>query len=415
MSGILSFLICILMIIILTTRFRIPPFVSLVSAAFLFGALEGMGGDLLVSTITGGASSIFKVLGIIVFSGVIIARVLRESGNIDRIVSDLQNRIKAPHRTGGVAGYILSIPLMCGITTFVLVSPILSRLKTNDVVVKYTLFASAVGATLSYVLIYPSPVVVTVVEGLAEQMADPWQIDYLTIPLSLALLITFLTAVGLILRRKGVVKSIEHIPEPDVERWRAWLPVLMPFVLIGVGLTVPPLSFLSNINIALFGSMVVALLTVGQDVRSKALTDGTKNAGLIIFDLCGAGAFGAVIAASSFPIEAFDLVSGFLPSILLPFVLAMFIQAAQGSRVVTAAVTSSIIATTTLPSTLDPVAIVLMICGGAFMFSTVTDPFFWLITRITNEDVRTVTLRYTVPLLCAGIVTMLTGLLVQMV
>jgi GntP family gluconate:H+ symporter len=415
MSGILSFIICITLIVILTAKFRIPPFVSLVSAAFLFGALEGMDADLLVSTLTGGASSIFKVLGIIVFSGVVIARVLRESGNIDRIVCDLQKRIKAPTRTGGVAGYILSIPLMCGITTFVLIAPILTRFKTSKMVVKYTLFASAVGATISYVLIYPSPVVVTIVESMSDRIVDPWQIDYLTIPLSLALLIASLTILGVLLKRKGIIESIEHIPEPDVERWRAWLPVLMPFILIGTGLAIPPLSFLSNINIALFGSLIVALLTVGKEVRSKALHEGTKNAGLIIFDLCGAGAFGAVIAASTFPDEAFDLVIRFLPSIMLPFVLAMLIQAAQGSRVVTAAVTSSIIATTTLPLTLGPVAIVLMICGGALMFSSVTDPFFWLVARITKEDLRTMTWRYTIPLLCAGIVTMFAGLIVHMI
>ena len=414
MSAILSFLICITMILILTVRFRMPPFVSLVAAAFLFGALEGMGSDILVSTITGGAASIFRVLGIIVFSGVVIARVLRESGNIDRIVYDLQKKIKAPSRTGGVAGYILSIPLMFGITTFVLVSPIISRFKTSDTVVKYPLLASAVGATLSYVLIYPSPVVVTIVEGLADQISDPWRIDYLTIPLSLSFLVASLVILRHILKRKGIVEALEHIPEPDADRARAWLPVIMPFILIGIGLTVPPLTFLSNINIALFGSLIVALLTVDQEVRSKALHGGTKNAGLIIFDLCGAGAFGAVIAVSTFPHEAFDLLIDFQPAILLPFVLAMFIQAAQGSRVVTATVTTSIIATTTLPSTLDPVALVLMICGGAFMFSTVTDPFFWLITRVTNEDVKTVSWRYTVPLLCAGIVTMFAGLFVQM-
>jgi hypothetical protein len=45
----------------------------------------------------------------------------------------------------------------------------------------------------------------------------------------------------------------------------------MPFILIGVGLTVPPLHFLSNINIALFGSLIMALLTVGKEVRSKAV------------------------------------------------------------------------------------------------------------------------------------------------
>ncbi|NLX47456.1 MAG: GntP family permease [Euryarchaeota archaeon] len=413
MSAILSFIICILIILVLTVKFRMPPFVSLVGAAFLFGAMEGVGMGLLASTVTGGAASIFKVLGIIVFSGVVIARVLRESGNIDRIVFDVQKRIKAPTRTGGLIGYILSVPLMCGITTFVLVSPILSRFNVNKDVLKHTLFASSIGATLSYVLIYPSPVVVTIVDGLADHIADPWKIDLFTVPLSLVLILVFLCSVGALLKRRGTVESMGRIQEPDVERWRAWLPVLMPFILIGVGLVFPPLSFLSNINIALFGSLLLALAVVGRDVRSKALHEGTKNAGLIIFDLCGAGAFGAVIAASSFPDEVFDLLVGVIPPILLPFILAMSIQAAQGSRVVTATVTTSIIVTTTLPFTLDPVALVLMICGGAFMFSTVTDPFFWLITRVTHEDVRTVSWRYTVPLLCAGTVTMLAGLIVQ--
>jgi GntP family gluconate:H+ symporter len=120
-----------------------------------------------------------------------------------------------------------------------------------------------------------------------------------------------------------------------------------------------------------------------------------------------------VIAASTFPDEAFDLASGFLPAVLLPFMLATMIQASQGSRVVTAAVSSSIIATTTLPSTLDPLAIVLMICGGAFMFSFVTDPFFWLIRRVTGEDLKTVTKMYTLPLIGAGLFIMIFGIIVQ--
>jgi len=412
-SGILSFIICLVFIIVMTAKFRIPPFVSLISAAFLFGILEGMSSEMLISTITGGAASIFKVLGIIVFCGVVIARILRESGHIDRIVFDLQKWIRAPTRTGGLAGYLLAVPLMCCITTFVLVSPILSRFKAHPELIKYTLFAGAVGATLSFVLIYPTPVVVAIAESLSDRLSNPWLIDYLTIPLSLALLVVFLVFIGLTLRRKGIVQRIDLIEEPDTEHWRAWLPIGMPFLLIGIGLAVPQLHFLSDINVALFGALLVALLTVDSHVRYRSLHEGTKTAGLIIFDLCGAGAFGGVIAASSFPSEAFDLASGFLPAILLPFVLAALIQAAQGSRVVTAAVASSIVATTTLVSTLDPIAIVIMICGGAFMFSFVTDPFFWVILRVTQADIKAVTKNYTVPLIGAGLITMLVGFVVN--
>ncbi|WP_292366427.1 MULTISPECIES: hypothetical protein [unclassified Methanoculleus] len=194
---------------------------------------------------------------------------------------------------------------------------------------------------------------------------------------------------------------------------RAWLPFLVIVGVLAVGSFVPQFHALANINLALLAGLFAALATVPADVRERALARGTKNAGIIIFDLAGAGAFGGVIAASTFSADVTALVLGFLPVTLLPFVIAALVQAAQGSRVVTAAVTAAILATIPAVAAIDPLALVLMVSAGAFMFSYVSDPFFWLLKRTTGDDFSAVVRNYTLPLSAAGLVTLAAALVIQ--
>ena len=101
--------------------------------------------------------------------------------------------------------------------------------------------------------------------------------------------------------------------------------------------------------------------------------------------MCGAGALGFVIAASSFPDDVFALINGVFPVVVVPFVLAVLIQTAQGSRIVTAVITSSIVARTDIVT------------------SNVSDPYFWLIQRSTGDSIPTVVRRFTLPLAGAGV------------
>ncbi|MEA1984205.1 MAG: hypothetical protein U9N13_00955 [Euryarchaeota archaeon] len=81
---------------------------------------------------------------------------------------------------------------------------------------------------------------------------------------------------------------------------------------------------------------IVSLLLIDKDTRQKALDKATRHAGIVLLDLCGAGALGQVIAASPFAEQVHILMVGTLPVLFVPFVLASVIHTAQGSRVVTA-------------------------------------------------------------------------------
>lgn len=408
METLIAFAVTLTAITVASLRYRLPPFLTLVGASVLFGFLAGMPAETVIAAITGGAGRIFSILAVVIFCGVGIAQILRESGWIADIVADIRGLVRRPLATAGTAGYLLSVPLMCGITSFVILAPILTHLSPDGRASKTLLYCAGVAGMISYVLLYPAPVVYSTITTLDLLSGRPWDIDLVALPLSLLLL------AGLLLALRGRTRPAEPPEEPAAGRdVRPWLPFLVIVGMLAIGSLVPPLHALANINLALLAGLFAALATVPGDVRERALHRGTKNAGIIIFDLAGAGALGGVIAASTFPADVAALVAGNLPIIILPFVIAALVQAAQGSRVVTAAVTGAILATTPAVTAINPLALVLMVSAGAFMFSYVSDPFFWLLKRTTGDEFSAVVRNYTLPLSAAGIVTLAAALVVQ--
>ena len=157
------------------------------------------------------------------------------------------------------------------------------------------------------------------------------------------------------------------------------------------------------INVIMLVGAVTALALASPDVRAHGLSQGAKHAGLIIFDICGAGALGFVIVESGFAQNALGQLTLLIPVILVPFILAALIETAQGSRVVTAVITAEVLAGSTVVSAIHPVPLILLISAGSCIISYVTDPFFWLVQRTTGDDIRTVVKNYTLPIALAGI------------
>ncbi len=75
-----------------------------------------------------------------------------------------------------------------------------------------------------------------------------------------------------------------------------------------------------------------------------------------------------------------------LPLILIPFLVAVAIQTAQGSRVVTMLVVPGILIPV-LPELGLPLEIVLMsIASGTFLVSHANDPYFWTMIELADME-----------------------------
>jgi GntP family gluconate:H+ symporter len=418
MYTLLIFLVTVLMITAIAIRYKSPPFLTLVGGALFFGIVSGMTLESTIHESILGMGRVFSILGVVVLAGAVMAKVLQEQHHVEQIVSDLRFVAHRPFALSGVAGYLLAIPLMCCITAFVILTPVISCFGGGGETQgrKGLIYTAALGSLISFALIYPSPVIIALSSAIPGAAFSPVAFDLVMIPVSLLML----TAVILLMRHRfsssGVINGGDPVPANTCTSGgaRAWYSFLVMAIAMFAGLVIFGLTPSSLIQLVMLAGMVTALVLAPAEIRNRAFTNGAKHAGLIIFDLCGAGALGAVIAAGALGAEAFSLLTVAVPVIAVPFLLAALIQTAQGSRVVTAVITGQIIAGTTLASSIHPIPLILLISGGACIISYLTDPYFWLVQRATGDDVVTVVKHYTIPLAACGCVMFGIAVVMQM-
>jgi GntP family gluconate:H+ symporter len=409
MDPLIAFVITLALITIISLRYRISPFFTLIGGAVLFGLLAGMTLDKTMLGIIAGVGKVFSAFGIIILCGAVIAKLLQEQHQIEEIVADIRKYVKNPPVIAGVSGYLLSVPITCCITAYIMLNPILDSLEKDKNRRNVLLYLAAVGGIISYALVYPTPVVIPLYEAFSGGMS-PFLFDAVAIPLSILILggiilyFRFAHPDAAIPKVTGTQETVPGTPDLDQGiHWRAWAPFIAILLAIPVSLLLLHLSQMSMINIIMLVGAVTALALAPQAVRTQGLSQGAKHAGMIIFDICGAGALGYVIVQSGFAQNALGQLTLLIPVILVPFILAALIETAQGSRVVTAVITAEVLAGSTVAGAIHPLPLILLISAGSCIVSYVTDPFFWLVQRTTGNDIGTVVKNYTLPIALAGV------------
>jgi len=369
-----------------------------------------------------GIGKVFSAFGIIILCGAVIAWLLQEQHLIGDLVSDIRRVVKNPPVLAGVSGYILSVPVTCCITAYIMLNPILETLGTDKIRRNILLYLAAVGGIISYALIYPTPVTIPVFVAFAGGISPLW-FDAIAIPLSLLVLGGIFLYFRVVTRNAYTTTGPSGIPlqEPGSVvpakgqgiHWRAWAPFIAILVAIPVSLLVLHLSQVVMINVIMLAGAVTAIALAPQSTRAQGISQGAKHAGLIIFDICGAGALGFVIVSSGFAQSVLDQMTLLIPVVLVPFLFAALIETAQGLRVVTAVITSEILAGSSVAAAVHPITLILLVSAGACIVSYVTDPFFWLVQRTTGDDIPRVVKHYTVPVAIAGVGILFVALILE--
>ncbi|MFD0776665.1 GntP family permease, partial [Streptomonospora algeriensis] len=188
--------------------------------------------------------------------------------------------------------------------------------------------------------------------------------------------------------------------KPRVAPALAALPLLLPLLLI-VGNTVTGaaaegtrlaevFSFIGEPAIALLIGLVIAVyllprLSTGRTTVVGWLTSAAASAGMIVFITGAGGAFGEVLRQSGVGDALAEEVSTWaVPLFLMPFLIATFVRIAQGSGTVAIITAATLSAPLVQSGGVDPTLAVLAACSGSFVFSYVSDSFFWVVTRFTG-------------------------------
>jgi GntP family gluconate:H+ symporter len=241
---------------------------------------------------------------------------------------------------------------------------------------------------------------------------------------------------------EDVSQLLKEAPAP----WKAFMPIFIPIILIvlksiaeyplisednivthpfGDGFMAQLVKFIGEPLIALFIGILIALCLpkkLKTDMLSASGWVGRAllNAAIIIMITGAGGAFGKILQNSGIAGVIGDSMKTFNLGLWLPFIVAAAIRAAQGSSTVaiitTAPIMAPLAASLGLDSNIGLALMVLSIGAGSFVASHANDSMFWILTQMSDMDVKTgirlQTLGSTVCGFSAALIIWLVGLII---
>ena len=94
MDPLVAFVITLALITLVSIRYRISPFFTLIGGSVLFGLLAGLTLDATLVGIATGIGNVFSAFGIIILCGAVIAKLLQEQHQIEEMVADIRQSFK---------------------------------------------------------------------------------------------------------------------------------------------------------------------------------------------------------------------------------------------------------------------------------------------------------------------------------
>jgi GntP family gluconate:H+ symporter len=422
--------ISVLFIILGTTRLKLHPFVVLLLASYLAGALAGLPIENIAVSISRGFGDIMAYIGIVIVLGTIIGTILEKSNaaiKLAELVLKLVGK-RFPALAMSIIGYIVSIPVFCD-SAYVILSSLKKSLvhqtKKPSVALSIAL-STGLYATHTFVPPTPGPIAAAGNLGLDDQ---------------LGLVILFGLTVALVALFAGYFWASfagkKYTTSEDTDKFnqsisenlklpsaiKALLPILVPIIMIalrsvatypakpfGTGFFFAFLDFSGQpVNALFIGLMLSFLLfpVFNKETLSGWIGDGISAAAPILLITGAGGAFGAILKETQIGETIGNMLADYQLGIFLPFIIAAAFKTAQGSSTVALVATSALIApllsTIGLDSLNGKVLAVMATGAGAMTISHANDSFFWVVTQFSGMDVKTGYKTHTIATLIQGI------------
>ena len=418
MISILLLVLSVLIIIILTAKFNVHPFLALLGAAIFFALFSEMTLAALVESINDGFGGTLGKIGIVIILGVIIGAFLEQTGGAFKLAEVVLKIIgkKRVHEAMGIVGFIVSIPVFAD-SGFIILNPLNKSLtKRAGLSIVGTATALILGLMITHVLVPPTPGPIAAAGIIGADVGLVMLVGLVIGLLSLIVAVVYCKKMG----SRTYIDPNPDLSDAEIEEkvkkapgaFKSFLPILIPILLIvGKSLMdfniteadhelgwVKAISFLGSPVIALIIGMLFAFLLPKKFDKEMLATTGwvgkaLADASNIILITGAGGIFGTILQNSGIATVLADALSGANLGIWLPFFLCAAIKTAQGSSTVALITTASIVApllmTLGFETDLDKALVVSAIGAGAMVVSHANDSGFWILTQFSGIDVKT--------------------------
>jgi GntP family gluconate:H+ symporter len=414
-------------IVLLTTRYKVPAFFALTIAAVLVGLGVGMPLANVVGTLKEGFGGIMKSLGLIIVFGTTLGVVLEYSG-ATAVMADFILKLtgeKRAARAVSITGFIVGLPIFCD-SGFIVLSGLNKTLAKRAKMPLAVMTGSlATGLYAVHCMAPPHPGS-TAAAGIIG--ADIGRLMLYGVIIAIPAMIVgnlWTSYAGKSLPYIGAADSIQpaHTPKPSVVN--SFLPVLAPILLIAARSVymLHPHATSKWLASLLFMGDPVPALAIGvllsfwckskwlKAELSLLLQDAAEKAGGILVIIGAGGSFGAILAATKIGGHFSQVLNLGAFGIFFPFLLTALLKTAQGSSTVAIITAASIVQpllfSLGLQGDTGKILCVLAMGAGSMTISHANDAYFWVIAKFSGLEMKTMLRVYSIATLLMGITSIL--------
>ena len=431
MSGIaliVCFVIAIILMIVMISKFKVHPFLALMSISLVLAVVAGIDLSKIPAMIGVGFSGTFKSIGIVIIFGTIIGTVLEKTGAALKLADMVVKLVgqRRPELAMLIMGWVVGIPVFCD-SGFVVLNSIREALykKISASPVAMSVALSG-GLYASHVFIPPTPgpIAAAGTLGLGGNLL-------LVIIMGTVVSVPVLVAVYFF--SKSIAKSVT-ISDKEADAtitasyeellkkfgklpcgFLSLAPIIMPIIFMAVGSVVDVLAkqgmldkaallpkiflFLGNPIIALAIGVIFCVFLLAETKKMREFdhitNESLKIAGPILFITAAGGVLGNVITEAGFVNFIKENASTIKAiAIFFPFIISAVLKTAQGSSTVAIITTASIMGafsadnslmqTLGFTSEISAALCVMAIASGAMCVSHANDSYFWVVTNFSK-------------------------------
>lgn len=407
----LSIFICLLILILLTARWHVNPFVAFLVAAITGALLLGIPVEKIPSSIETGIGGLLGSLAGIICLSAMFGKLIADSGAAQQISQTLIRLAGEKYILWAMmlSGFIVGVPLFYNVGFVLLVPLVFSiayQMKFPAIYLGIPLLA-ALSVTHGFLPPHPSP----------TAMIPQFNADMgLTIFYGLIVGLPVMMIAGPMLAR-----FIRHVPSNPLDTFKprlmseselpslttSLLVALMPICLIALASVLPYLissdshwqswlKFLGNPSLVMLMILGFAtwILAIRRAIPLKSVMDGyavaIKDIAPILLIIAGAGALKQVFIDSGVSqVLASGLGSIDVNPLLLGWTIALIIRVCLGSATVAGLTAAGIVSPLVLANPeISPELMILAVGAGSLMCSHVNDSGFWMCKEYFNLSLK---------------------------
>lgn len=422
----------ILLIIVLTARFRVHAFYALLLACFVVGVGVQMPVPEILKFSKEGFGNIMRSLGFVIVLGTTLGVLLEHTG-CTKVMADFILRKTGEKRAPlamSITGFVVGLPIFCDSGYIVLSGLNQSIARRTGIAISIMAVSLATGLYAVHCLLPPHPGAAAAASTIGVAFGKLISTGVIVaIP---SMIVGYIWAVyagkkwpGETSTQAPTEQKAETPLQNDPSVMAAFLPVIIPILLIALhSFFVMEKTADSGWHslVSIMGAPEIAL-SIGillafaagrswkKETVGKLLSESAEKAGGILVIIGAGGAFGAVLAATGLGKHLGQMPALASLGLFFPFLLTAVLKTAQGSSTV-AIITAASIVQPLLPALgLDSengkLIAVLSMGAGSMMISHANDAYFWVIAKFSGLDMRTMLRVYTLASVWMGLITLL--------